>query len=200
MKKILLLIAMSGMCFMILTGCNSSSSEAGETEDVAESTATQTQSEDTSANLEVYDSGVLSAVVPEGWTGLHAQDALGEYEDLPGDPYLIYISKGNDDVVFIDYYPKVAIYYSDEETLINTASDRMFFDSYEELAPIQTSHYTWEGFQGTVDSTVYAEYYTLAGTGSIYLSVQLVSEDGGNITLEDEDVQAIIESVMLTIE
>lgn len=153
----------------LLSSCNKNASEG--TKGVVTTEKTQN---------DVYQTDLLSVEVPKGWKALPQPDKVDS----------AHIYKGDKDAYDS---PAVVIYYCDQDT--EMLSPRGLYPDAEDLAPVKIGDYTWEGF--TAISAGYP-ITVLSVKEPHQLQVQLFNEvDGQKISLEDDDVQAIIRSISI---
>jgi len=130
------------------------------------------------------------ALAPEGWTGLPQKDIIAD--DGGMDPDVLNICKGGETVDDLLSKPFVRIDYYGPGTEMRGGLKDWYSDT-EDLAPIQCGPYTWEGFT-TTDYGLMAVLTTQDGEHQYQASIYLETDEG-SISLEDEDVQAILASV-----
>ena len=201
MKKILLAV----ICLMVaalgigMTGCGSSDN--------------------------TYDAGHISCTVPEGWKVFTAEDitkaaesaeseadddaedvsdeAEEEAEDVSDDdlkdPDSIYLYKGAEKASDIFTANGITISYQEYGLLGSFDDMKGYYNNVQEKDPLKLSNYEWEYFTGEMlDQYKYAIMMAEAdGDAVIQVNVVLKNKDN-TISLEDEDVKAILESIKIT--
>lgn len=143
---------------------------------------------------EIFDAGNVQALAPKGWKAFPANDVFAEDENAT-DPDVITICKGakssfdmlTNPLVRIDYYGPDTELWGGLEGL------KEWYTDVKDLESFQCGKYTWEGFT-TTDYGLMAILVAVDGETEIQVSVYLET-DGGKISLEDEDVQAILASI-----
>jgi len=207
MKKIFALILALILCAGMLTGCGGgnkpadSNSKPNIPAKLEESSSTANAPVTTPTNTpavavpnvpgSIYSTGTVQALVPEGWAAFPQKDILS---DVPGaiDEDVINICKGGQSEDDLLSKPFVRIdYYGPGEEMSGGLKE--WYSQTEDLAPLQCGPYTWEGFTTTdygLMAVLCAEDGEHQYQASIYMEVE-----GQSISLEDEDVQAILASV-----
>lgn len=183
MKKVIVLLAVLVMSALMLVGCGSPVS------------ANSNDQGDGAAAIigETYEAGNLSALVPDGWKAFPASDLFDEY-DGDYDPNGLSIYKGAEDEFDVLIKPGMQITYYDG-SMMEPSKD--FYDDAEDLEPFELGGYTWQGFTCTSLDYPIAVLWAEDGNDQFSVNVWLENE-GEQISLEDADVQAIIESIQST--
>ncbi len=147
-------------------------------------------------NSQLYDTGVISVLVPEGWQGYHGADVFNEFKEN-GDPNKIHVGKGVKDELELYFYPRIDIYFRD--SLFSDFELNMMknvYEKVEEIEPIQLANFIWTGF--TASSMDYPYVFLFADDGSNALQVAILLENNNKkITINDEDVQLILNSIVI---
>lgn len=155
-----------------LTSCNKDGKDSNEGRKAVETS-------EKSQNA-VYETELLSVEVPKGW----------KFVDKPENPESAYIYKNE---VEGAQSPAVVIDYCDPDT--EMISPREVYKDAKDIDPVKIGDYTWEGF--TAESAGYP-ITVLTIKEPHQLQVVLFNEvEGQKISLEDDDVQAIIQSITI---
>lgn len=197
MKKtrILLSFMLAGMLSLsMLTACggNDSSkstdtekSKASQTADESkeDSVSTGETEEDSKPTGETFDMDTFIVLVPSGWVAM-------DFKDM----HQIKLFK-TDDVNNTFGVPEVDITYkANVKYNLYTA----IFESYEEISPITTGSYTWNGVQGKYDKTTdLILLNTAVGEGHIAADIWIKTSSETAISIEDADVNAILSSITI---
>lgn len=186
MKKIFALVLALILCTGMLAGCG-----GGDKPSASSSKPDSPAPDVPDVPGKIYSTGTVQALVPQGWAAFPQKDVLS---DEPGaiDADVINICKGGQSEDDLLSKPFVRIdYYGPGEEMSGGLKD--WYSQTEDLAPLQCGPYTWEGFTTTdydLMAVLCAEDGEHQYQASVYLEV-----DGQSISLEDEDVQAILASV-----
>ena len=143
---------------------------------------------------EYFDAGNVKALAPKGWKAFPANDIFAEDENAT-DPDVITICKGAKDSFDMLIKPLVRIDYYGPDTELWGGLEGLkeWYTDVQDLEPIVCDNYTWNGFT-TTDYGLMAILVAVDGDTEIQASVYLET-DGGNISLEDADVLAILNSI-----
>ena len=148
--------------------------------------------DDGKINGETYDAGNVSALVPNGWKAFPVPDVFAE-EPNTINPSALRICKGGETELDIFSKPYVQINYYGEDTTLVTPS-KGFYNNAVDITPITYGELIWNGF--TADSMGYPVAILWAENGDIQYQLSFcLGSSGATISLDDADVQAIIESV-----
>ncbi|MBQ4347077.1 MAG: hypothetical protein IJC39_01350, partial [Firmicutes bacterium] len=195
MKKFFALALAGIMCAAMLKACGGDDSPT--TTERQESTRPTSSADDIpeielpELSGEYFDAGNVRAIVPEGWKAFPQSDLFSDEEGVM-DPDVITICKGGETDLDVLTKPGVRIdYYGPDTQMGGGLKD--WYDNTEDLAPIKSGPYTWEGFT-TTDYDLMAILVTEDGAHQYQATVYLETDDG-TISLEDEDVLAILASV-----
>ena len=140
---------------------------------------------------EVYETSLISVLVPEGWMAFPSADIFDEYPDEPGDPHGVRIHKGAKNEWSQFTTPGIQIEYTPADKQLMVLKD--FYEDAEDLEPLTTGDYTWQGFSATSLST---KLLVLWVTEPYQIQISIFPEMGKKpITLQDADVQAILMSI-----
>ena len=186
------LILAALMCMVLLAGCGKEEEAAASETNKTEKTDMEA-SEKTDAEVpgEIFDAGNVQALVPEGWKAFPQSDAFSDEEGAT-DPDVITICKGAETDLDLMSKPFVRFdYYGPDTEMGGGMKD--WYSNVEDLEPIQCGPYTWEGFT-TTDYGLMAVLTAEDGKHQYQASVYLKTDDG-SISLEDDDVLAILASV-----
>lgn len=142
---------------------------------------------------DVYDAGKVSAIVPDGWkafgmTDLYADDATTMDETK------IRIAKGAETEMDLYSKPFIEIdYYTPDIDMMTPEKD--FYDNAKDIKAVKIGDRTWNGITGTSLDAPLTVLWT-GKAGADQFQVTLWTEmDGSKISLDDADVQSIIESI-----
>ena len=195
MKKLIALLLAASMCAAMLAGCNGNKKpeETRKPDSGQPDTTVTTQPNTATPDVpgEIFDAGNVQALVPEGWKAFPQKDVFSDEEDAT-DPDVICICKGAETELDLMSKPFVRIdYYGPNTEMGGDLKD--WYSNVKDLEPIQCGPYTWEGFT-TTDYGLMAVLVAEDGKHQYQASVYLETDDG-SISLEDEDVLAILASV-----
>ncbi len=137
----------------------------------------------------LYDTGVISTEVPNGWKGFHGADVFGDYEGEPGDPTVIQVGKGSEEMLDVFNEPYVMLQVHEDPNQTYKIYENML-DDPEAITEVKIGERTWSGFRGT--SLGYDITQLLVREGDNALFVQITSKDG-SITIDTPEVKTIIE-------
>ena len=154
---------------------------------------------------EMYDTGAFRALVPEGWTAFPIPDVFADEPDAVK-TCCFHIIKDGTSAQDVHSKPYIQLEYYGPDTPM-PEPDREQLKNVEDVAPLQLGAHTWIGFIGE-------DYFGGYGKGTIGRIACLWAEEGNiqyqavirlafngqkqKITLEDEDLQAILSSVELS--
>lgn len=138
----------------------------------------------------VYDTGVFTVLVPDGWLAVPGPDIFDDYEG-DEDPYQLSIYKGAESEWDAFSTPGVTIIFHEPDEEISDQS--WFYDNVETLAPITTGDYTWDAFTG---ESIGDPIAVLTTHSPSVVQVNFTLEVNKKaITLEDAEVIAILQSI-----
>lgn len=142
---------------------------------------------------ETYDAGNVSVQVPDGWKAFPVSDMWSE-DSTATDPDQVNVVKGGETEFDLLSKPYIQIVHYEPNSMITPSKD--YYDTAEDVAPITTGNLTWEGFQaeGMLGDTFILLWTTNADGHQFQVNV-FNETDGGTITLDDADVQAILASI-----
>lgn len=182
MKRIITLLLVLLLSLALFTACGESEAPAPENQGAAPAPEVPG---------EIFSTGAVQALVPEGWMAFSQSDV---FSDDPNalDPNVILICKDAESDVDLMSNPLVRIDYYGPDTEMGGGLKDWYSDPVD-LSPMQLGKYNWEGFT-TEEYGLMAILYTEDGDYQYQATVYLET-DGGTISLEDEDVQAILASV-----
>lgn len=143
---------------------------------------------------ETFDGGNIEVFVPEGWKAYHGADPFDSYEE-GYNPNEVNIGKGVENELQLFGKPMLNIVYSGKDrTLYMPTKD--IYENGKDLKDITTGEYTWKAF--TAESLGYPIAVLFTEVGDEQLQVSLTLENNGEkISLEDEDVLAILERIKI---
>ncbi len=184
MKRFLAIIAASVLICSMLTACGDSSS-VGDTSSAASAESSKTE------KPTAYDTSVFTVSVPDGWSAAPVADTLKKF-DGKTNPEQLYILKGGKTAEEIFKYPYIWVnYYKDANKY---ASAKSMYSNAEDLAPLEISGKTWEGYKYT--SSGYPGTCLTCKDGEALWVCLFVLENGENkIDIQDEDVKTILSSL-----
>jgi len=196
MKKILSLIL---AVFMITTlaGCSEGetpvkTTEKNETEKTTEAAKTTASEADIpDVDGEIYATEQFRALVPEGWAAFPITDVFTD--DNAIDPTCFNIIKGGTSDFDLFSKPYVRLdYYGPDTEMMKPGTE--WYKNVEEIEAIQLGSHIWTGFTGEDDygkvAILWAEEGKIQYQASLWLEVE-----GKTISLDDDDVRAILASV-----
>lgn len=142
-----------------------------------------------------YDTGDFQALVPTGWKAFPQHDLFNDDPDAM-DATALNICKGGTDDFDLYTKPNIYIKYNGPDgTLMEP--DKDWYDDVADLAPLTTGSHNWTGFSG--DSFGSRLIILFEDLGAVQLQVTIYYDTtGGKISLDDEDVQAILASIEIT--
>ena len=134
-----------------------------------------------------FDNGILCVIVPEGWKLFYGIDSDGNKS-----PKKLHIYKGAETETDIYSKPGITVcFFEKNEIYISTKS---FYDNVCDTAPLKFGNHIWYGY--TCTSLGYPYTMLDANDGGATLQVMILMSNGGqSISLEDEDVKIILESL-----
>ena len=138
-----------------------------------------------------YDTGMFSVFIPKGWLGVSTINAHDDYYD----PACYTIYKVEEDEMD-DYYnePFIMINYMDENTQL--ISPRELYEDVENLNDMTFGSYTYTAFSGMREGYQYIILEERDEHADFLILV--CTESGKSISLNDADVQAILDSITVT--
>ena len=177
MKRMIAFMMAMVLCLSMLAACGGSEGEAADGE----------------IKGDVFDAGNVSALVPKGWKAFPVTDAWAEEEGAM-DPNQVSICKDGDSEwdLFSKPYISVIYYGADEELY---PPDSSWYDNPVDIEDIKLSNLTWEGYTADSFGVPMAILWADDGAGNEYQANIVLKTDEGEISLDDADVLAILESV-----
>lgn len=172
MKKLLMLMLAVVMCLAVVVGCGGE----GNTEITGET----------------YDTGIISVLVPKNWEAYPVMDYFTDSNGVV-DPNQVRIVKDAKSELDTFSKPYLQITYYETQT---SEPMREFYTDPQDIEPITTDKYTWNGFTALSLEYPVAVLWTQIGDSQIQILMMLESSDG-KVAIEDADVQAIIASVSI---
>lgn len=142
-----------------------------------------------------YDTGVVSALCPEGWLAMTKTDVLSE-DGNAKDPNGLILAKGAASENDLLGSPSIQFtYYPDSMNMSDFESMKQFYENVVDLDPITVGGNTLKGFQyGEGNEAI----YWMEAPFCLQITVAYVGIFGGDsISITDADVQAILASFAL---
>lgn len=184
MKKLIALLLVVLMVLSLVACGGEDKPEGGKTDEGGNAVA--------EVKGEVYDTGIFKTLIPEGWKAFPVSDMFSEEENAT-DPEKLQIIKGGETEWDLFSKPYVAINIFPNNSLLTPSKD--WYDNAADLEPLAIGGYTWNGFTAESAGVPMAMLWTEDAKGNdIQVTVMLKTTDG-EVTLEDADVRAIIESI-----
>jgi hypothetical protein len=181
MKRMLALMMAMVLCVSMLAACGGSEDAAGET------------AQEKEIEGEVFDAGNVSALVPKGWAAFPVADMWSDEEDAM-DPDQVQICKGAESEWDLFSKPYIAIVYYGADTDL-MAPDSSWYDEAKDIDDIKLSNLTWKGFTAVSFDMPMAILWADDGAGNEYQATIYLETSDAEISLEDADVLAILESI-----
>ncbi len=141
---------------------------------------------------ETFDGGNIEVFVPDGWKAFHGPDTFGDYEE-GYNPNSVNIGKGVEEELELFSKPMVQVTYSGKGKTLTMPSKDLYEDG-KDIEDIKTEEHTWKGYTATSIGYPIAVLFTEDGDEQIQVSITLENGDE-KISLEDADVQAILEGI-----
>lgn len=188
MKKTTILLAVLMLSTIMFTACSGGSAPKSD-----EKTETTVTTESKEVKIETFDGGNISVDIPEGYKAFNTT-MNGE-----NDPNGIIIGKGFESTMDMMSKPYIQITYNkgDGATVDTLLKNAKAMYDVKDTETFKTDNYTWNGFS-----------YDVSGASAVYYIAQLeddalilsgFTESGGEkISLEDETVKQIIDSIKIT--
>lgn len=178
-------------CTLSLIGCSGGEEEESSKKQESSSVQSQNSKQEIEIAGEIFDAGNVQVLVPEGWKAFPVTDAFAD-DPKTMDPDVVSICKGGETDLDTLTKPSIRIdYYGPDREMMGGLKD--WYSNTEDLAPMQLGNYTWTGFT-TTDYGKMAVLCAEDGDHQYQATVYLEVE-GKTISLEDQDVQAILASV-----
>ena len=200
MKKTLAIILVLLLSISMLAGCGNSNSggNSGTTESTlpAETSAPESTTAG-GVTGEIYSTGEFSVLIPDGWKAFPTYTNGDVNKPVTG---RLSVFKGIEEIIGMrGGGPGFNVtHYEKGKTVILVSKDK--FDDAVDLQPIALDNYTWEGLTGTYSTMgpcVYA-WTTPQETDVDKFEVYIwLTGQGGEISFDDADVQAILASITL---
>lgn len=156
----------------------------------------KTSDEPETVKGEIYNAGILSALVPNGWKAFGVVDQWAEKEGAMKPDYF-QIGKGAKEDYDLYSKPSVAIQYYDEGTDM-MVPDKSFYEEAKDVADIELGGRTWSGFTGKSMNAPLMILWTGEAGGDQFQVVIWLDMGDGTISVDDADVQAIIASIAVS--
>lgn len=182
MKRFLAVCLVLVLCIGLLAGCKEEESSRKSKKDKAPAT-----------QGEIFDAGNVQALVPEGWKAFPVADLFADEEGATDPNVMTVIKDGKSEA---DYFtnPYIRINYYGPDTEMMGGLEE-FYEQVTPIEPMKLGTHTWEGFTTTDYGGVMAVIWSDESPHQYQASIQLEVDGGDKIRLEDEDVQAILESI-----
>lgn len=172
MKKVLATLLATALCAAMLAGCSGSGKPK--------------------VTGEMYDTGAFRALVPGGWAAFPITDVFSDEHAADTSCFNIIKDGASDLDLFSKPYVRLDYYGPDTQMM---KPSRENYENVEEVAPMQLGTHSWSGFTGE-DGYGGRSAILWAEEGDIQYQAVIWLEAGNEkITLDDEDVQAILASV-----
>ncbi len=145
---------------------------------------------------ELYDTGIISVRVPEGWQGYHGADFFNEYDEK-GNPNTIHVGKGAKEELELFSSPRIDINFKD--TLFSTFEldiMKKAYDNVEDIDPITLDNFTWSGYKASSMDYPYIFLFADDGVNALHVAILLKNNDK-SIAIDDQDVLYILESIKI---
>ena len=136
---------------------------------------------------EWFENGILRVLVPSGWKLFYGIDSEGN-----ASPRNLHIFKGAQ--TELDVFSKAGItvfYHGKDEIYISTKD---FYENVRDLEPFECGGHLWNGYT----CTSFGYPYTMLEAkddGCVFQVMILMKNGEYEISLNDEDVRSIIESI-----
>ena len=157
---------------------------------------------------ETYDAGNISCTVPDGWKVFTSEELFTTEVDSSGeetaaeeeaDPNSIYIYKGAEKTADIATCNGMTILYSPDGLLGSFDEMKSAYENVKEQKPLKLGDYEWKWFTSKLDDGEFEYAIMATESGDAGIEIQVVLKNGENtISMDDEDVKSIIESIKIT--
>lgn len=141
---------------------------------------------------EIIDVGIISALCPDGWKNYDVPDYFSDDVNAIAPDMLEFHKKGKGEDDQFDYVGLDIQYYKNGFSEDRPTS--IFDGAVEDWGPIDLGNRTWEGFVGLDEKRAHLWSYDGEKIPMISILMNLELE-GETISLDDEDVLAIIASI-----
>lgn len=183
------------LCVALLAGCGSEGKKNTIPQSTPHKQTEQSQQEEQTAPQvpgEIYDAGEVQALVPEGWTAFPIKDAFSDQNEMEKDAFNI--CKGG--VTELDLYskPYVRLDYFGPDTEMMKPSKEWYSD-VENVEEFQAGSHRWSGFTAVEYGGKLAVLWAEEEGGHEYQANIWLEVEGNKISLEDEELLAILASV-----
>ena len=128
----------------------------------------------------------FSVFVPSGWKAF-TFTPKGRTTGI--DQRKVAVYKGGDQ----SNSPGLTILYYRPDQSISTDTEN--FEEKEEIDPLKLDNYTWEGFFYTQSKLPYIQLKAESAEGHKFQVTILLEKNGAQISIDDADVQAMLESI-----
>lgn len=133
---------------------------------------------------ELFDNGILRVVVPTDWKLFYGIDS-----ECKVDPKKLHIYKNAQRE--LDIFHKAGVTVCLIDTCIST---KWFYDNVKDIEPMVLGNYQWNGYTCTSLGYPYTMLET-TGDGFAIKVMILMENNGHTISLDDEDVRMLLESI-----
>ena len=180
MKKILMILL---AVVLVLSACACGQNKSG-TESSAAGSRTESQSEAGVKGTE-HKYGRFSVLIPEGWSAVD----LGDYQ---ADYNAVIVKGAAEDFMTAS---QVSIIYNLPSELV--VSSRGFYDDTKDEGEFDLGGRHWEAWSAAYEEMSFITAESSGEDGTVTVALQMLSADAEKLSLDDPDVQAIIESIVV---
>ena len=138
-------------------------------------------------NENLFDNGILHVLVPQGWKLFYGIDSECNVSEKK-----LHIFKEAETEFDIFSRAGITICFYDKEDIFVSIKD--IYDNVEDIEPIRLGEHLWEGYTCTSLGYPYA-MLTSTCNGVIFYAMILIKNGEYEISLEDDDVKTILESI-----
>lgn len=140
----------------------------------------------------LFSNGIFGVFVPAGWNCFYGIDSEGKTT-----PKKLHIYKDAQTEFDIFTHAGLTIcYYGKDEHFL---SPKFFYDHVQDLEPFECGHYQWNGYTCTSMGYPYTMLTAMAN-GAVFYVMVLTQNGEHQISLQDADVRAILESIAACVE
>ena len=140
----------------------------------------------------VEDTGLFSVFVPEGWLGVSSINVLDDYYD----PTVFTLYKCVEEESDARSSPFVIVNYMDANTAL--LSPRSSYENVEDMNDMMFGNYTYTVYTGFFLGHPYTILEAQGDHADFLISICMENENGESISLNDADVQEILDSISVT--
>ena len=138
-------------------------------------------------NEKLFDNGILRVLVPQGWKLFYGIDSECNVSEKK-----LHIFKEAETEFDIFSRAGITICFYDKEDIFVSIKD--IYDNVEDVEPIRLGEHLWEGYTCTSLGYPYA-MLTSTCNSVIFYAMILIKNGEYEISLEDDDVKTILESI-----